>query len=150
MSRDELPVLEKYVKENMNKNIIRPSSSQVSSPVLFVKKPGGGLRFCVSHRGLHAIIVKNRCSLPLISETWQRMCKAKIFSELDIIAAFDKIRMAKGKEWKTERSKSLSYSDHDQVPPTSANTSKIRIVDIVPKTCSSMDTVRGWHRHGWA
>ncbi|KAG0160840.1 hypothetical protein PDIDSM_8371 [Penicillium digitatum] len=38
---------------------IRPSSSPAASPVLFVKKPGGGLRFCVDYRAPNAITVKD-------------------------------------------------------------------------------------------
>ncbi|KYG39595.1 hypothetical protein M433DRAFT_10546 [Acidomyces richmondensis BFW] len=44
MSRDELKALREWLDENLKKGFIRPSSSPVASPVLFVKKPGGGLR----------------------------------------------------------------------------------------------------------
>ena len=43
MSLNELKVLRKYLEENLEKGFIRASSSPVASPVLFVKKPGGGL-----------------------------------------------------------------------------------------------------------
>ncbi len=43
MSENELKVLRKYLTENLAKGFIRPSSSPFSSPVIFVKKPGGGL-----------------------------------------------------------------------------------------------------------
>ncbi len=36
MSRDELLVLEKYIKENLAKGFIRPSKLTTASPVLFV------------------------------------------------------------------------------------------------------------------
>lgn len=46
MSREELLVLQKYIKENLQKGFIRPSSSPASSPVLFVKKLSRtGIRF---------------------------------------------------------------------------------------------------------
>ncbi|KAI1002239.1 hypothetical protein K3495_g5967 [Podosphaera aphanis] len=48
ISREELEVLKKYIHENLEKGYIRPSSSTASS-VLFLKKPGGGLRFCVDY-----------------------------------------------------------------------------------------------------
>ncbi|KAH0375210.1 hypothetical protein KCU92_g10240, partial [Aureobasidium melanogenum] len=101
MSRDELQVLKKYLDENLAKGFIRPSSSSAASPVLFVKKPGGGLRFCADYRGLNALTHKNRYPLPLISETLDRLSKAKWFTKIDIIAAFNKLRMAAGEEWKT-------------------------------------------------
>ena len=48
-----------------------------------------------------SLILFSRYPLPLIQETLARICKAKKFTTLDIIAAFNKLRMAKGEEWKT-------------------------------------------------
>ena len=45
MSRDELPILKKYLKENLSKVFIWASSLPVVALVLFVKKLGGGLWF---------------------------------------------------------------------------------------------------------
>ena len=98
MSRDELQELARYLEEHLSKGFIRASKSEVASPVLFVKKPGGGLRFCVDYRGLNAVTVKNRYPLPLISETLDRLSKAKIYTKLDIIAAFNRIRIKEGQE----------------------------------------------------
>lgn len=55
----------------------------------------------MDNRALNAITVKNRYPLPLIQETFSRICRAKKFTALDIIAAFNKLRMAQGEEWKT-------------------------------------------------
>ena len=98
MSRDELIELRRYLEENLAKGFIRASRSEAASPVLFAKKPGGGLRFCVDYRGLNAITVKNRYPLPLISETLDRLSRAKIYTKLDIISAFNRIRIKKGQE----------------------------------------------------
>jgi hypothetical protein len=101
MSRDELEVLRKYLVENLKKGFVQASTSPVSSPVLFVRKPGGGLRFCVDYRKLNAITIKNRYPIPLIQETLNRLSKAKVYTKLDIIAAFNRLRIAKGDEWLT-------------------------------------------------
>ena len=98
MSRDEILELRRYLDENLSKGFIRASRSQAAAPVLFVKKPGGGLRFCVNYRGLNAITVKNRYPLPLISETLNRLSRAKIFTKLDIISAFNRLRIKEGDE----------------------------------------------------
>lgn len=98
MSNLELKVLRKYLTENLAKGFIRPSSSPVSSPVIFVKKPGGGLRFCVDYRKLNEITIKNRYPIPLIQETLNRLSKAKYFTKLDIVAAFNRIRITPGHE----------------------------------------------------
>ena len=101
MSQDELKVFKKYLEENLSKGFIKASSSPAASPVLFARKPGGGLRFCVDYRQLNAMTIKNRYSLPLIKEILECICKAKIYSKIDIIAAFNHLRMQQRKEWKT-------------------------------------------------
>ena len=101
MSQNELEVLKKYLDDNLRKGFISPSSSPVASPVLFVKKPGGGLRLCVDYRALNALTTKNQYPLPLIRETLSRLSKARFFTKLDVIAAFNRIRMAKGDEYLT-------------------------------------------------
>ena len=101
MSANELKVLKTYIKTMVDKGFIRASSLSAASPVLFARKSGGGLRFCVNYQALNAITVKNCYPLPLIKETLERVCKAKIFSKIDIIAAFNKLRIREGEKWKT-------------------------------------------------
>ena len=66
--------------------------------VLFVKKPGGGLRFYVDYRALNKITRKDRYPLPLIQEMLSSISKAKWFTKLDVIAAFYKLRIVEGDE----------------------------------------------------
>ena len=47
--------LRKTLSELLSKGFIRVSSSPAAAPILFVQKPGGGLRFCVDYRALNAI-----------------------------------------------------------------------------------------------
>lgn len=101
MSHDELLVLRKELTCLLQNQFIRESKSPAAAPVLFARKPGGGLRFCVDYRGLNAITRKDRYPLPLIRETLSALSKAKWLTKLDVTAAFHKIRMAKGEEWKT-------------------------------------------------
>lgn len=68
MSRNELIVLKNWLKENLQKGFIQPSSSPAASPVLLVKKPGRGLRFCVDYQARNNISVKNRYPLHLTEE----------------------------------------------------------------------------------
>ena len=55
MSRAELVVLKEWLEENMSKGFIRQSSSPFAAPVLFAKKPGGGLRFCIDYRDINSV-----------------------------------------------------------------------------------------------
>ena len=101
MSREELLVLRKTLTELLNKNWIRASSSPGGAPVLFIKKPGGGLRFCVDYRALNAITERDRYPLPLIRETLRILSNATYLSKVDVRSAFHRLRIAKGDEWKT-------------------------------------------------
>jgi len=94
MSQDELRVLKKYLKNNLIKDFIQVSSSLAVSSILFVKKSSEELRFCVNYRNLNVMTVKNRYSLSLIRETLDRLTKIKYYIKLDIIAVFNKLRMA--------------------------------------------------------
>ena len=98
MSREELEVLKKYLTENLNKGFIQASSSPAATPVLFVKKPGGGLCFCVDYRALNTITIKNCYPLPLIWEILDQLCKAVWYTKLDIVGAFNRIRIKEGEE----------------------------------------------------
>lgn len=101
MSREELKALKEWLEENLRKGFIRPSSSPVASPVLFVKKPGGGLRFCVDYRALNNVTVKDRYPLPLINESLNNLAGMRYFSKIDIVSAFNNIRIRKGEEYLT-------------------------------------------------
>ncbi len=101
MSRDELEVLRKYVTDEINKGYIRTSNSPCASNVLFVRKASGGLRLCVDYRKLNDLTVKDRTTIPLTGEGFERLSRAKIFTKIDVVAAFNKIRIQKGKEWLT-------------------------------------------------
>ncbi|SPO42290.1 related to Gag-pol polyprotein [Pseudozyma flocculosa] len=71
------------------------------SPVLYVPKKDGSLRLCVDYRGLNKITVKNRTPLPLIDEMLGLLRRAKVYTKLDLRAAYNLIRIAAGDEWKT-------------------------------------------------
>ena len=101
MSHDELLVLRKELTNLLEKDFIQHSKSSAAAPVLFAKKPGGGLRFCVDYRGINAITKKDRYPLPLIKETLNALNSARWLTKLDVSAAFHRIRIAKGEEWKT-------------------------------------------------
>ena len=96
MTNHELKALRDYLDTELSKGFIQVSHSPAAAPVLFVKNSNGDLRFCIDYRGLNAISVKNRHSLPLISETLSQLSKAKYFTKLDIISAFNKLRIKEG------------------------------------------------------
>jgi hypothetical protein len=97
----ELRVVKRWLDDNLAKGFIRPSKSAAASPILLAQKPGGGVRICVDYRGINNVTMKSRYPIPLIRETLDSICKATIFTKLDVIAAFNRVRIAEGHEWLT-------------------------------------------------
>ena len=93
MSGRKLEEVKKYLDEHLKKGFITPSKAPFASPVLFAEKPNGGLRFCVDYRRLNEITKRNRYPIPLIDEVLARIQGCKYLTRLDIIAAFNKLRM---------------------------------------------------------
>ncbi|KAJ1596580.1 hypothetical protein NDA14_000915 [Ustilago hordei] len=89
--------------------------------VLFVPKKDGGLRLCVDYRGLNEITVKNRAPLPLIEEQLFLLRKARIYTKLDLRAAYNLIQIAKGDEWKTAFGTQLGLYEYLVMPFGLAN-----------------------------
>ncbi|QLI66561.1 Transposon Tf2-12 polyprotein [Metarhizium brunneum] len=101
LSPRELLVVRKWLDDNLSKGFIRESRARCAAPLLLAAKPGGGVRICQDYRGLNSVTIKNRYPLPLIRETLDALCHAKYYTKLDVIAAFNKLRIAEGHEWKT-------------------------------------------------
>jgi len=93
--------IKKWIDEQLAAGLIRKSNSPCASPVIVVKKPSGGLRVCVDYRPVNDMTIKSKYPIPLIRETLSRLSGKRIFTKLDIIAAFNRIRIAEGHEWKT-------------------------------------------------
>jgi len=101
LTHHELEACKKWIEENLDKGLIRASSSPAGVLILFVKKGDGSLRLVVDYRGINEGTIKNRYPLPLIRKTLMRISKARFFTKLDVRGVYNLIRMAEGEEWKT-------------------------------------------------
>jgi hypothetical protein len=84
------------IGKNLRKEFIRPSSLSTASPVLFVKKADKDLHFCINYQKLNYISVKNQYPLPLTKEFLNNLKEIKYFTKIDIVFAFNNIRIKKG------------------------------------------------------
>jgi hypothetical protein len=100
-SENEFKMLRKYLNKYLKNEFIISSKSICAASILFIKKNTSELRLCVDYRELNALIVKNRYLFSLISEMLNRIIDVKYFIKLNIIAAYNKIRIKKKNEWKT-------------------------------------------------
>ncbi|KAJ1027908.1 hypothetical protein NDA13_003361 [Ustilago tritici] len=117
----EMAKLRKYLDENLANGFIQPSKSPARSPVLFMPKKDGGLQLCMVYRGLNKITIKNWAPLLLIEEQLFLLQKAKIYSKLDLQAAYNLIHIARGDKWKTAFSTQLGLYEYLVMPFGLAN-----------------------------
>ncbi len=89
----KLQKIKKYLIDHLNKEFIFFSFASYISLILFIEKKDDSLRFCVDYRKLNALIKRNRYSLSLIDETFARIQESKYLIRLNIIIAFNKLRM---------------------------------------------------------
>jgi len=86
--KKKLNILQKYLLKNLTLNRIRKFISLANASMLFVLKSDNSLRLCVNYCNLNVIIIKNKCSLPLIKKTLNRLIDAIYFTKLNFKNAY--------------------------------------------------------------
>ena len=79
-----LEVVNKEVDQMLKMNIIEPSTSPYSSPVVIVKKKDGSNRFCIDFRGLNSQTVFDAEPMPDADQIFSKLATNTIFSKLDL------------------------------------------------------------------
>ena len=101
LSKNELKILRVYLNKHLKNEFIRLFIFSADASILFVKKKNETLRLCVNYRDLNFLTIKNRYSLSLIDESLNRLSKARVYTSLDMIAIYNRLRIKKENEWKT-------------------------------------------------
>jgi hypothetical protein len=125
--------IDKLVQDMLDNNVIRPSKSPYSSPVLLVKKSDGSYRFCVDYRKLNAITKRDVYPLPRIDDTLDMLGQARYFSTLDLQSGFWQIPVNPGDVEKTAFSTARGHFEFPVMPfgLTNAPATFQRFMDIV-------------------
>ena len=92
--REELDYMLKH-------DLIEPCSSEWSSPVTLVDKPGGSVRFCIDYRTLNKVSKTDSYPLPRVDECIDTVANAKYITKLDLLKGFWQVPL-------TSRAKELS------------------------------------------
>ncbi len=98
MLSHKLQKIKKYLEENLKKKFITFSKALFASSILFVKKKDDSLCFCMNYQKLNALIKKDRYSIFLIDEVLAWIQDSKYLTWLNIIVAFNKLRMSSESE----------------------------------------------------
>ena len=75
-------------------DIIRPSASFWSSPIVLVKRKDGRFRFCVDYWKLNTVTTKDSYLLPKIDEALDSFSGAKYFSTLHLASGYWQVEVA--------------------------------------------------------
>jgi len=97
----ELMILRQYLNTVLAKEWIKHFISLTDTFILFILKKNDSLHLCMNYRDLNKIVVKNRHSLSLISETLDRLSKIKQFTKLNLKNVYYCLRIQREDEWKT-------------------------------------------------
>ena len=89
---DDLPM----VVEMLHKEVIEPSDSPWSSPIVLVKKQDVTTRFCIDYRKLNDVTRKDSYPLPKIDDTMDALASAEWFSTLDLAAGYWQVELTPG------------------------------------------------------
>ncbi|MCW4250032.1 MAG: RNase H-like domain-containing protein [Candidatus Thiodiazotropha endolucinida] len=90
-----------HLKEMIEADAIRPSSSPYSSNVVLVRKKDGSLRFCIDFRKLNSRTIKDAYTLPRIDDTIDTLLGAKFFSKLDLRSGYWQVEIDEADKYKT-------------------------------------------------
>ncbi|GKC81324.1 putative reverse transcriptase domain-containing protein, partial [Tanacetum coccineum] len=81
------------LQELSDKGFIRPSSSTLGAPVLFVKKKDGSFRMCINYRELNKLTVKNRYPLLRIDDLFDQLQGSRVYSKIDLRSGYHQLRV---------------------------------------------------------
>jgi hypothetical protein len=93
MSGYKLQKIKEYLTKNLKKGFITLNKALYASPILFAEKKDKSLRFCINYRRLNALIKRDRYPISLIEKILAKVQGSKYLTRLNIITAFNKLRM---------------------------------------------------------
>jgi transposase InsO family protein len=97
----DLEEVRQHIKELLEANIIKPSTSPFASPIVLVRKKNGALRMCIDYRRINARTVRDSYALPKIEDLFKTLGGAKFFTSVDLSKAYYQVPLS-------ERAKKIS------------------------------------------
>lgn len=89
-------IISAEIDDLLEKQLIEPSISPWSSPLVVVPKKNGEKRVCVDFRALNARTVKNSYSLPYLQEVLDSLKDSCLVSTIDLKSGFHQVPLAPG------------------------------------------------------
>ena len=89
--RFPLPIteeLERQCEELSEADIIEPSNSPWSSPIVPVRKPDGTIRMCIDYRKLNEVTIPDKFPVPNLSDSIFGLHGTQFFTSLDLVRGY--------------------------------------------------------------
>ncbi|KAE8239094.1 hypothetical protein A4X13_0g8254 [Tilletia indica] len=99
-SPEKRQAMDKAIDQLLEWQVIEPSSSPVSFPVLMVRQ-SDKWRFCVDYRNLNSVTVADRYPLPTTDAVFQTLQGKRWYSSLDAIRGYHQYPVRPEDRWKT-------------------------------------------------
>ena len=91
LSPAELKEVTTQIETLLKMGFIEPSDSPYAAPILFVLKKDGTLRMVIDYRAINALTVRNTGPLPLITDLYDKLGGATVFSTLDLASGYHQV-----------------------------------------------------------
>ena len=85
----------------LEQNVIRPSTSPWSFPIVIVRKNDGSWCFCVDYRKLNLVTHHDAYPLPRIDASFDSLVGCKYFTTLDLASGYWQVALEESDEEKT-------------------------------------------------
>ncbi|KAD6454374.1 hypothetical protein E3N88_09080 [Mikania micrantha] len=95
LAPNEMKELKKQLDKLLEKGFIRPSSSPLGAPILFVKNKDGSMRMCSDYKKLNKVTIKNKCPLPRMDDLFDQIQGACHFFKIDIRSGYHQLKLKK-------------------------------------------------------
>ena len=135
--------ISEHTKKMLIDEVIRPSNSPWSSPVVMVPKKDGKLRFCIDYRRLNAITKKDVYPLPRIDDLLAATQNARYFSALDITWGYWNLPIKERDKAKTAFATHEGLFEFNRMPfgLTNAPATFQRLMDAVTRGMNWVSTL---------
>ncbi|GJR69994.1 putative reverse transcriptase domain-containing protein [Tanacetum coccineum] len=134
LALSEMKELSNQLKELSDKGFIRPSSSHLGAPILFVMKKDGSFRMCIDYRELNKLTVKNRYPLPRIDDLFDQLQGSSIYSKIDLRSGYHQLRVREEDIPKTAFRTRYGHYEF-QVMPFGLTNAPAVFMDLMNRVC---------------
>ena len=116
ISPTQLEEVKEHIRQLLEKDVIRPSTSPYASPIVLVRKGDGSLRLCVDYRKLNQKTRKDAYPIPRIDESMDSLHGAQWFSTLDLLSGYHQVEMDENDRQKTSFTTPFGLYEYVRMP----------------------------------